>query len=134
MKRLLFILIFLASISLANAVTFEGSDLRFMNIMLEDNDHSEPAFYANPGDLLIITILMDNEEGDLEDLRLTASIPELGVRSNTVTIDVEESLDHRATLFIQLPYVRGEYYVRLTAYSTEENDFWKAKHRILSII
>ncbi len=135
MKRLMITTMFvLFLLSIANAVAFEGSDLRFMNVMLYDGDFSEEAFYANPGDIVMITIAMDNEGEDLEGMRLAAYIPELGVRSNIITIDIEENLEDTAVLYLQLPYVMGDYTVRITAHATEEEDFWKAKHRVISIV
>lgn len=82
---------------------------------------------VDPGDLAELRVNIENIDGDLDEVKISAVIPELGVRTATTNFDLSDSRDEGRTLVLEIPEWAepGVYAVRIQISSDE------GRHRIL---
>ena len=109
----------------------------------DDDVHSTDMFIANirlnndgilqPGESLITTVKLENiGDVDLEDVRVTVSVPDLGLRIRDGPFDVDNDDEAFSRTILPLyDALPGEYYVRVTI---ANHQFVRTKHRPLTIL
>ena len=90
--------------------------------------------YIPVGDILATASeISNNFEDDLENIRVTVTVPELGLRRSAGPFDVDSNRDELKRIYIELPedVAPGDYDIRI---GISNDDFQRFIHRVFTII
>ncbi|MBW3003716.1 hypothetical protein KY328_05810 [Candidatus Woesearchaeota archaeon] len=111
----------------------------------EDEDFGEGLYISSltlkngevlyPGEDLFTRVTVKNLGNDLEDVTVTAVIPDLGIRRRAGPFDIDHNDQHETKLILDIPeYAEpGEYAVRFVMRDAD-NEIYRVKHRVIEII
>lgn len=89
-----------------------------------------------PGDMVELLVNFKNEANwDLENVKITSIIPELGVKKSAGPFDLGEGDETTKILYLQLPYdaPQGEYDIRVVINNDGDDKIHRIKHRKITI-
>ncbi|MBI2573506.1 thrombospondin type 3 repeat-containing protein [Candidatus Woesearchaeota archaeon] len=89
--------------------------------------------FVQPGDHTSVTTIINNEGSvDLEDLRVTVAVPQLGFTRSSVLFDLDNGESDNREVVIQVPYgtPNGQYLVKVTA---KADAFHEVAYRYLTV-
>ncbi|MBI4453305.1 PKD domain-containing protein [Candidatus Woesearchaeota archaeon] len=89
-----------------------------------------------PGDMVELLVNFKNEANwDLENVKITSIIPELGVKKSAGPFDLDEGDETTKILYLQLPYdaPQGEYDIRVVINNDGDDKIHRIKHRKITI-
>ena len=89
-----------------------------------------------PGDMVELLINFKNDANwDLENVKITSMIPELGVKKSAGPFDLGEGDETTKILYLQLPYdaPQGEYDIRVVINNDGDDKIHRIKHRKITI-
>lgn len=106
-----------------------GDDLYISNLGLISGE------YFFPGEEVRLNVQVKNKGNDLEDIRITAVIPELNIRRSAGPFDLDHNEGESRTMLLQLPddAEAGEYGVRFIMRDSEHK-VNRIKYRTIEII
>ena len=91
--------------------------------------------YAKPGeDIGTIVRIQNNRNDDLEDVRITIMIPELGIRKRVGPFDIDDNDAIDKEIYLTLPddVEPGDYIVKIITTNSNQ-DIRRVKHRYITI-
>ena len=124
----------LALVSLSSAVPFNevrGSDIRLNRIFVDQELSVSNEKLVQD---VVAGVDLDNiGDYNLEDLKLTVVIPELGVKKSVGPFDVKKDQGTARKVLLELfdDVPTGDYDVRLTVWN---NDVYRVKYRVLTVL
>mgnify|MGYP006278397235 FL=1 len=101
-----------------------ASEVRLDRVFLSD---------VTAGELYAYVQLENTMDAQLENVHVTVTLPELGVRRRATLYQVDEDSYAHARLYLDLPDVKGEYIARVTV-SDGYGEVRRTVHRYVYII
>ena len=89
-----------------------------------------------PGDMIELLVNFKNQANwDLENVKITSIIPELGVKKSAGPFDLDQGDETTKILYLQLPYdaPQGEYDIRVVINNDGDDKIHRIKHRKITI-
>jgi uncharacterized membrane protein len=120
------VLLTILALSLVSA-SVSDDDLRIDRIVI-DNDYN----IGETDDVVARVSLQNIGDMDLEDVRVTVTIPELGVRRSAgpFDLDKDDGVVRRLILEMAEDVPAGEYYVKIEA---RNKDYRRTKYRLVTV-
>ena len=119
--------ILLLNMAIAEEQTYESSVKASMEKHIKVKHAVLCEETARPGGTVELRISLENEERDLDEVKVVAVIPELGVRYATTNFELDSTGTKSKPLFLDIPEDAkpGVYTVRITVSSGE------GRHRVI---
>lgn len=92
--------------------------------------------YVKPGeDIGTIVRIQNNRNDDLDDVRITIIIPELGIRKRVGPFDIDDNDAIDKEIYLTLPddVEPGDYIIKIITTNSNQ-DFRRVKHRYITVI
>lgn len=127
MKKLLWLVLLIALVGAAHGSECTSNDCKvYVNHLILNEVQS--GFMTGYLDLENVG------DADINRMRITVSVPELGIRSRVGPFDLEQGDYYTRSLYMEVPsYVQpGAYLARIT-FSSTEGGFREVKHRYLFV-
>jgi PKD repeat protein len=89
-----------------------------------------------PGDYVELMVNFRNQANwDLDNVKVTATIPELGIRRTAGPFDLSDGQEITKMLYLEIPYsaAKGEYDIRVTINADGDEKIHRIKHRRLIV-
>jgi hypothetical protein len=102
--------------------------LNIMNIRLNEGE------MASAGNQLPVSLVFENNGGsNLDDLRITVSVPELGIFRRAGPFDLKRGETETKSVFLEIPVAakKGSYELRITV---GNDDIKRIKHRPIKVV
>jgi uncharacterized membrane protein len=114
---------------LSSGEKFNNDDLIISRIIVDHEQFIQPSVV---GDIVARVNVENLGNIDLEDVKVTVSVPELGLRRSVgpFKIDADDVAIRRFVLDLFDDVYPGEYYVKITA---EDKDHRKTKYRLVQV-
>jgi uncharacterized membrane protein len=108
-------------------------DVKGAELGLKFNNVNLVAEYVEAGDYVSVLVDLENLGTDLEDMKVSLIIYELGLKTTANKFDLDDGDNVHKQLHMQIPYDTepGEYHLRVIA---SHDDIYHVAHRIIEVV